>query len=319
MLDALKFAQGAVSTKQHVPELTHFAIREGRVMGYNGRMCLSAPIALDIECCPKAVPFVKAIEACDGVVEMHVTPTGLLSVRSGKFRSTVATLPAEVFPDVAPEGSPVALTSELLPALRLLYAFTAEDASRPWAAGVLLDGMSAFATNNATVVEYWLGDHFPYRVIVPRFTVKELLRIGEEPTGIQLNANNITFHYDGGRWLRSQLVDGAWPKEPRELLDCFASASACVPPPAQLFDALQTLAPFVGELNAVYFINETVATAREDGTSVELEGAPRDGVFNHKLLSLLEPVVELIGFDEYPNPVPFYGDRIRGAIMGMRA
>ena len=64
MLEVLKFVKGAVGKKDYVPALTHFQIADGRITGFNGKISLSSPIALDLECCPKAIPFVKAIEAC---------------------------------------------------------------------------------------------------------------------------------------------------------------------------------------------------------------------------------------------------------------
>lgn len=316
MLDALKFVKGAVSTKDFVPALTHFRIAEGRVTGYNGKMSLSAPIALDVDCCPKADAFVKAIEVCEETAQLHLTPARKLAIRSGKFRAHVETIDDAEWPNVQPEGLPVAIDGHLLPALKMLYAFSAEDASRPWAAGVLLDGDTAIATNNVVIVERWLGYHFPYRANLPRYAVREMVRIGEEPSGMQLTDNSATFHYPGGRWLRTQLNSLEWPNV-FAILDSVDTLSAA-PVPAGFFEALETLAPFVAAENRV-FLQEGVLTTGEEGASVDVPGVHAGPCFNIKMLRLLEGVAREVGFDSYPNPVPFFGERLRGCIAGMRA
>jgi hypothetical protein len=44
MRDVLKFVSGAVSTKDVLPVLTHFAFRDQRVHGFNGRVHICAPL-----------------------------------------------------------------------------------------------------------------------------------------------------------------------------------------------------------------------------------------------------------------------------------
>jgi len=315
MLTALKFVKGAVSTKDYVPALTHFRIAHGRVTGYNGKMSLSAPVALDVDCCPKAIPFVKAIEACEETAQLHLTPSGKLAIRSGKFKAHVDTLPGGDFPNVGPEGLAVSLDGALLEALAMLYAFSAEDASRPWAAGVLLDGNTAVATNNVVIVQKWLGYHFPYRTNLPRYAVKEMLRIGEEPVGMQLTNNSATFHYEGQRWMRTQLNSLEWP-DIHGVLDK-VDTLACEPLPPGFFEALETLAPFVDEQNRI-FLRDGLLTTGADGASVELAGVRGNSTFNLRMLRLLGGVAVDVGFDSYPAPVPFFGDKLRGCIAGLR-
>lgn len=316
MLDAIRFVKGAVSKKDFVPALSHFLIKANRITGFNGKLSLSAPISMPEDCCPKAETFVRAVEACADTIELHLTKAGKLGIRSGKFKAFVDTVPTEQYPGVAPEGQRVDAHGELLPALAKLYEFSAEDASRPWAAGVLLNGNSAFATNNVVIAECWLGYYFPFRIIVPRYAIKEILRIGEEPTHMRLTRTNATFFYEGERWLSTQLVDAEWPDVER----MFAAMPApnTVPPVApELFPALETLEPFVDEYMRIYMLGDHVSTALQDGASVEL-AVPAQGAYNIKMLRLLEGVAQQIAFDMYPAPVPWYGKQIRGLIAGQR-
>lgn len=316
MLDSLAFVKGAVSKKDLVPALTHFQIVGGRITGYNGKLALSAPIALDIDCCPKAEPFIRAVAACEGPAQLHLTAAGKLAVRAGKFRAHIETTVPDAFPTIAPEGIPVGGKAELLPALQTLGDFIGSDVSRPWASGVLFDGESAFATNNVILAECWLGYHFPYRVTIPHFAVKELLRIGEEPVGIQLTPTNATFHFSGDRWLRTQLIAEAWP-DVRKLLDSNASASG-VPISDEFWVAMETLRPFLDEMSRVFLDASTLRTSREDdGASFEVPDDTIAGIYHHAMLSLLQGRALKIDWAAYPNRVAWYGKNLRGLIIGM--
>ena len=73
MLNELKFVQGSVAKKDFLPALTHFAIADGKVRGYNGSIALCSPIPFDIVCNPKAEPLVRAIANCSDTVALALT------------------------------------------------------------------------------------------------------------------------------------------------------------------------------------------------------------------------------------------------------
>jgi hypothetical protein len=315
MLDALKFVQGAVAKKDYVQALTHFHIADGFIKGYNGSLALCSPIDLNLEIVPKAQPFIKAIQTCKDTVQLNMTPAGRLSIKSGGFKAFVDCLDEKPM-DIAPEGQLVQLDGNLLKALKILNPFIAEDASRPWARGIMFRGPSAFATNNVTLVEYWLGYTFPVEVNIPKPAVQELLRIGEEPISIQLCENSVSFHFEGGRWLRTQTYSTQWPDMGKVL----NREGAPVPLPAGFFEALTDLAPFTDELERVFFLGARMATTPADGlgASTDLEGLPDQGIYHIKQLQLLEGIAHKIDLAQYPAPCLFYGDKLRGAIVGMR-
>jgi DNA polymerase III sliding clamp (beta) subunit (PCNA family) len=316
MLAELRFVQGAVAKKDFLPALTHFAIDNGRVRGYNGALALCSPLPCDIACNPRADALVAAIGRCDDAISLSLTPAGRLSIKSGKFRALVDCVSGDT-PHVEPDGERQDFNGEsLLVALKTLQPFIGDDASRPWSNGVLLRGSSAFATNNITIVEYWVGEPFPQEVNLPRACVKEMLRLGEPPIAIQLTENSVTFHYPGERWLRTQLLETSWP-DLSKVLDLQSSPSPVVP---ELFPALETLKPFVDKLGSVY-LNPgvvTTSTEEEEGATFEVPGLEAEARFNVDMLMLLSPVAKMVDWSAYPGPCLFYGDRLRGAIVGMR-
>lgn len=316
MLEELQFVQGAVATKDYEPALTHFHIKGGKILGYNGAVALCTPIDLNLECTPKATQFIKAIRICKDTVAMHMTESGRLAIRSGNFAAHVDCIDGESYPSVLPEGEAVDLSVEILEPLRSLTNFIAEDASRPWARGILLHGQSAYATNNIIAVERWIGQTVPATVNVPEEAVDELLRIGEEPKKLYTGANSITFEFAPDRWLRAQLLSTEWPN----IIKILDKESNPTPIPPGFFEALHDLVAFTDDSSRVFFLDGMLSTVPEGGigASVKVEGVPAGGCYNIKQMLHLEDVATQIDFSQYPNPCLFYGNNIRGAIVGMR-
>jgi DNA polymerase III sliding clamp (beta) subunit (PCNA family) len=316
MLTSLKFVQGAIARKDLLPALTHFRIEKGTVRGYNGTLALCSPIPLDIECTPKAEPLVKAIGNCEETVQLSLTPTGKLSVRSGAFKAFVECVEGDT-PHVEPEGELFDVDGiALLAAFKHIWPFIGNDASRPWSNGVLLRGESAFATNNVSLVEYWLGTTFPKVANVPRAAIKEMLRINEPPTSAQITETSITFHYGASCWIRSQLFAVDWP----DLGKVLDRPSNMLPMDDRLFAALKKVKPFVDKNGRIFIGDGKVFTHRDeiDGASYEIPEMQWDGVYNIEILASLEGVATAIDWSSYPSPCIFSGDRLRGAIIGMR-
>jgi len=317
MLKELKFVMGAVAKKDLLPAMTHFRIERGTVRSYNGTLAISSPIALDLDCCPKADAMYKAIANCEEATTLTLTPGGRLSVRSGAFKALVPTIDGPT-PHVAPAGVDVPLDGEqLLRAFQILEPFIGTDASRRFTTGILLADGCAYATNNVTMVQYWIGTVLPNTVNVPGACVREVLRVGEPPSCAQIDDTSITFHYTDGRWIRSQLIGDVWPLEKvNALLD---GQSNQLPVDPAMFVGLNKIkAMLTKESKAVYLKDGALRTSLDPdvGASYEL-ALPAEGCYNMQMLGLLEGVVTTMDMTLYPGPCLFSGDRLRGAIIGM--
>jgi hypothetical protein len=323
MLSALKFVGRAVATKDFQPALTHFLIKDGRVLGYDGIIALSSPIDTDIHAAPKAVPFIKAIERCTSdTTAINLTETGRLTLRSGRFRAIIECIEdKEVLDYIKPEGEDVPTSDKLVEAMRVLIGYTSSDASRPWSNGILLRGYSAYATNNIILAQYWLGEAMP-DVNLPTTAVTELIRIGTEPLRIQLGANSATFHFPGDRWLRTQLLDPKWPTIDFMLDSVFGDTEnppCLLPFPDNFFEALDTIGPFVEKEGRILFREGMITTSLlgEAGASYEINGLPDFGAYNVKMLNLLREHVKAIDLTRHPKAAPFVGHNLRGVFLGM--
>lgn len=328
MLDALKFVKGCVSRKDIVPVLTHFSIHEGLLKGHNGIVTLCAPIPLLIDCQPKAVPFTKAIEICEGLEAtptLSLTAAGRLTVVAGKFKVHIECSPDD-YPDIHPEGQRIELEKGVFDAFKTLAPLIAEDASRPWARGILLRNGSAYATNNVVIGQYWTAIQLPFDMNVPDECVKEVLRVKKDPVAISANERSITFHYDDGRWIKSQLLTTAWPNV-SPVLDRPCEPA---PIPSDFFDILGRLAPYCDPVRKVHIRGNTLATHVQEGIGASMVvddevWSVERGTYNLDLLRGLDGLVATIDFSLYPAPALFFGpitdagyNVFRGAIVGMK-
>jgi DNA polymerase III sliding clamp (beta) subunit (PCNA family) len=317
MLNALKFVKGSLSSKD-VVALAHFVIEKETIRGYNGVIALCAPIPINLPPCkPRGDELVKAIGNCRDSVNMALTTAGRLAVTSGKFKAFINCIEGET-PHVVAEGEPFEINGkDILAAFKTLFPIVGNNAAHPWSGGILLDGKSAFATNNIILAEYWLGSTLPHPVNIPKAAIKEMIRIGEEPIGALVLDQAITFLYPEGRWLRSQLLATTWP-DIRAVLD---KESNPVDIDDELFEALETIKPFTDDkLNRVH-VNHTVLSTHTDldvGASYELHSDLGEAVYTIDMLLLLKGFATSIDWTFYPKPCPFFGDRVRGVIIGLR-
>ena len=317
MLKELKFVQGAVAKKDLVPAMTHFKIEKGFVRSYNGTLALCSPVQIDIDCNPKAEAMVKAISQCDETVTLSLSPNGRLRIQSGPYKAFIECIEGET-QHVEPKGERVDFDGAvLLKAVQVLMPFIGDDASRPWANGIMLRDQSAFVTNNVCLVEYWLGTAVPFVVNIPKSALREMVRIGEPPIYAQVDQHSMTLHYTDGRWIRTQLLSTEWP-DLRNILDV---PSAPTPINPLLFTALEKLAGMADDAGRVYVRNGVLQTHNDDveaGASYALEGVGFEGAYQIKMLSLLSGVATHADFTRFPQPTLFFGERLRGAIIGMR-
>lgn len=309
LLDAINFVMPAVSKKDFVPALAHLHIRDGRILGYDGALAASSPVAPDVPTCsPLAATFAKAIREATGPVKVEIVRSGVEASDAGGMTTHVPTL-EEAHPNIEPEGTLYEAIPDLLKAFETLEPFIATDASRPWSRGVLLKGTHAYATDTVIAVE--VPQLFPVKVNLPVEAVRFILRTRHSPTSIQVNADSITFHFPGERWLRSQLLSTDWP----DVAAALPPTDRCVPVPEGFFAALERLA---GE--SVHFQNGYVVSSPDpwQGIKQRLPGANESwGRHDRKRILKLKDRAASFDLSMYPAPCPFQGrDGLRGVIVG---
>lgn len=178
-----------------------------RVQAGNGRYCVDAPCDLE----PLTVDagrLLAALSACRADPTITVTEK-TVTVKAGKVR---ARLPLD--PTPYPLTKPVAVGGQHIAdvdmVLKLLEPFAAEDASRPWATSICLNGAFAYATNNVALVRHPLTVPVLAPVNIPGTVVPAVVQRGAV-VDIGCDGNSVTFYYADGSWVNTGLITGEWP------------------------------------------------------------------------------------------------------------
>ena len=313
--EALNIVRGAVAEKDLVPVLTHFHIYKGRIQGGNGRVSIDADISILEDADPITIPaakFLKAMESLGENWSLHWEDDSLI-VESGATKF-VLPLSTQDYPVVEVEGRYRVIRQPMLAVFKRLLPFVGKDASRPELCSILIINGRAYAANNPVVARIPLD--IP-DMSIPVFMVDELLRIGLEPTGFQLDDKHLTFRLSKDAWIQSALWTGDWPDVEKFFPPCkikkiqYGDAIAA---------ALMTVQPFCQDekFPVVHFSKKGVQTEEGPATASVGDLALPDGYWNIKILSSVLEEATHFNFQDWPEACRWSGDHIEGITIGIR-
>jgi len=320
MLQALRFVRGSVSSSDIVPILSSYLIKDGSVVGYNGRMSLGAPIDLTFETSVEGAKFYAAILACKKETEISMTEAGRLAVRSGGFRAYLRCFedkhPARLHP--IEDGITFVPPSDFLDTLQELRPFISEDASRQWSVGLLFHDGHAYATNNIHIARRPISGMPDMRVNIPIFAVDEMMRIKEDPIEIRVADKLMSVLYSGGRWLTTCLLSSDWPD-----VEKFFEEEVKYPVRiSQIIEAVLTIYPFLEADKRVVMEGKVISSPDSDkhktGAAIDIDVYIPRAIFNADMLLKFKDLEGDIDLTKYPLPCPFRTSGVDGVMIGMR-
>lgn len=324
MREAFELTRGAVSKKDLVPVLTHFAVHDGYVHGYNGRIHICSPAlgAKKLSFTIPAVLALAALDSCRGELTLtHEEERVTVVDSASKFKAVLPTGKIEEFPVPKQIVPPVKISTPILPTLRALAPFIGEDASRPWCASVRFQNGMAYATNNVVAVSipFKLKGAAGLNCALPMFAVEELLRIGQEPLAIaQEDTHALWFFLPHDVWIRTQLIAEGWP-DVGAVLDKVHEGAKLAPVSGKLRDAVERVKPFCPDpkLPAIVFKDGHVRT-RDGASTASFPGFPgTHGTYHADPLLTVLAAATSADWSKFPR-VPFVGaNGLRGGIMGL--
>lgn len=317
MQDALKFVSTAVKSGPIMePEHEHYVIRDGQVTAFNRALAMSAPFPVEWEATPKADMFRAAVDKAGDALAFEPQP-GAVVVRSKRLKVAVPCLPDAPWLPV-PDGTKLEAPGNLKARLEAAQPFVNSDLAdtRKMLSSVLIGGGFYTAAFNAGAIQIWDGHDLP-SIHVPDYMIKEILRVKDKPTHIQIGHSSLTVHYDGGRWIRGLLYEQPFPWEqvmrildtPHQTLEPFSEG---------LIEAHKEITPFLEDSGAIYFRNAGLATTRypDTGAHILVDGLPEGLCFTHRILGLALNVAHSIDWSDKGRAHAFYGESLRGRIMG---
>ena len=236
LLKPLQAVIGVVERRQTMPILANVLLvaKGGRlsITATDLEVELVASVELEVDSGGEVtVPGRKLLDICRALpeaAEIKISQSGdKLSLRSGRSKFTLTTLPAAEFPTVEDIDASQTIDVPQSILVRLLdktHFSMAQQDVRYYLNGLLLETggkhLRAVATDGHRLAlcqqELEGGDLGEQQVIVPRKGVLELQRLltGEGAVQVQLGSNHIRIQLDGIRFT-SKLIDGRFPEYER--------------------------------------------------------------------------------------------------------
>jgi hypothetical protein len=319
ILDSLKFVKNGYARKDLIPELTHYYIRKGRVTAYNGTLAFSSPIALDLDIAPAALQFHNCIEACEEKISMTVEKGDRLRIKSGKFKSLVKCISTEKIPTIIPLGKKLLLPADFVERVSSILQIIDNTSEKLYTQGLKFYKKSAYATNNIIMIELWLGVELP-EITIPKRAIIEICKYKKQIDHVLISDDMIYFMYDDDRWIASKLIVCKSPNF-ETVLDKQTIPAVL---PAGFWEAMETLSRFSDEAGKVTIqtgkiLAGEIASNSEAVASVEVDNLNLEEscLFDINQFLKIKKIMRSIEFKS-GEVCLFYGDRLRGAIVGYR-
>ncbi|WLJ71055.1 hypothetical protein [Sphingomonas phage Kimi] len=298
----------------------YIRISGGFAVAFDGTIAAGFPVEEELTVCPQADKLDAALKKCGTDLTIAVLPSGSLSVKGGKLRAVVPCLAdTGILPPVFPDPPVAVITDELKEGFKALAKLANDKAETVLEASILLQSMSMVATNRIVMLEYWHGIDLPPGLVIPKAFASAVVKQTVPLTGFGFGPHSVTFHYENGAWLRTQLFQDQYP-DYRRIMDV---PSYPIPTPEGLLDAIEAVASF-SDSDTVLIRNGRVTTNREDeiGAQHEVAGLEINGDYRAFAPSLFKKIAsfcETIDLNTYDDRAFFFGGSVRGAIMGKRA
>jgi len=315
LLSALKFIS-LITKDIGTPSETHVRLQNNLATASNGILALGCPIKENLNCCPQNSLLVHTLSKCTNDIEYQ---QGLmLSIKSGKLKATIPCLALDLISNITPD-EPIAIIDNRLKQGFEVVGMSSMDTNNQtiYNASILLNGPSIVGTDGKVLIEYWHGIDLPKGLPIPKNVIAPLLKSNKTLARFGMSQTSVTFWYDDGSWIKSQLYAEQWP-DISAILDRPSQQAAV---PKDFFMGLEAIKGFTDAL--VWFGPSHVRSHADPsvGALYEVLGIKEGPIFNIKQLLNIKAHIKTVDFNvsvQGGNMLLWFGDNCRGAITGIR-
>ena len=292
----------------------HVVLKDGWAMMHNGVIAAGERISENLNVCPHNDLLIQALSKCGPNVSFTELETQRLSIKSDKFRAIIPCLSLYDMAIPSPDPLCAAVDDRLKEAVRTVSALSDVDPLRLIAASILLNQGSAYATDGYVMIEAWHGIDLPPMLALPKAIIAPLVKNTKKLKGFGYSQSSCTFYYEDDSWIKSQFFAAQWPDITKPL----RQQSTQTPLPDGFFDGLAAIERFSDD-GYVYFDDGILRSHKsaDAGASYEVIGLPKGPIMKIANLKMIKPYVKSADFLALDGKMTiWYGDNIRGAIMG---
>lgn len=314
-LDFIKVAQ--TDKANDLVSKTHCRLQGGFAVAFDGVLAVGHPIEEELAVCPHTYRLIDALSRCKKAISITQLDGEQLVIKSGGFRVVIPCLNPAALPYAAPDPKAGAIDDTIKEGFAVLNPIVSGNGHTVVEASLLLNNNSMVATDRQIMLEYWHGINLPDGLAIPKAAVVAVNKVKAELVGIGVSDRTVTFHYEGGAWIRTQLYADPWPDVASVLNK--GDFNTAVKVPDGFYDGVEAVAPF-SAAGEVYTTDTGVGSHNTSavGATYEVKNVPPGLCFGSKhLLTMKDHAskVDLVGVNGISF---FYGDRVRGAISQRR-
>lgn len=313
IIQALEFIKCAQSVKANeLPLKSHCRFMSNMVMAFDGNIAAGYPINEDLHGCPHTFKLSNAFKRCKDTFSITKMDQNII-IKSGSFRTVVPCINEASIPYAAPDPQVGIINDSLKEGLKALNPVISESGDRVINVSVLLRNNSLVATDSHIIFEYWHGIELPDGLTLPKQFVKAVCKINIPLVGVGVSPNSVTFHYENGAWLKTQIYQEKYPNVDRILdMGDYTLAEAIQP---GLFEAIKTIASFA-DGDCFYTTESKVCShaSLDVGATYDLENTTPNLKLSHSRFLMLDSLIDKLDLTSNPSMIFFYGPRIRGAL-----
>lgn len=314
LIAALKFIAVAQKKVGTVPQ-QFCGISGNWVVACNGVMMVGTKVEDDLTACPHTYQLIDALVKCGQELNITQLSANVLSVKSDKFKALIPCVGFDELELPQPDPQIAAIDDRIKAAFDAVACLATEGAPNAVHAALLLQSGSAVATNGFALVEYWHGIDLPPGMLIPKASAVAVAKAGKPLVGFGYSGASATFWFDDGSFIKTQLFGERYPH--------YAGAINVEglnpwPLPEEFFKGVHAVESF--SKNGIVYFDNGVISSREvetEATTYKVEGLPEGMGFQAKYLTTLEGAMQKAHFDKENNRVFFFGDNVRGVLMGV--
>lgn len=322
LLTALRFIKIAQyasdDAKANSAYQSHCWFVDGQVVGFNGVLAAGYPCIEEMYGCPNTFLFIKALERVRGAYSLTLLNNEQLSIATNVFKALVPCIPSQALEQIVPDPGHWDMGDEWKRAAVEAGAFSADGAQTVLGASLISLSHSLVGTNGSALIEAWHGFGMPEGLLIPMAFVDAVAKIPLKLIRFGYTENkSLTFYFENGAWLRTQLYQEGVPDVGRILNPL--NMSGCIQIPPDFYTAVDAVAPFC-ETSAIIINSNSLRShdSRDKGASHLCDGLPFTRAFNHQWLTKIRAFVQKADFTTYEDKAIFLGDKVRVVLMAMK-
>ncbi len=315
MKHAVDKIKAALSTKGLVPELTHYLIQDGMMIASNDRVTAATPIALDAEILIPGAELEKILTRFED--PQIIIKEGEIQFKEKRFRAKLRLPPLSTYKFSKPEDDWNDIPGDLLTGLAMLRPFLTLDHTHAWATAACLATGALWATNSFVLCKVDCKGLQGGKKLLPAWAIDFLLQQDPAPIAMILKDHYAAFKWHDGSWMRSQLIVGEFPKNAATILK---DASGIPKEISMEWREAYARVAGLSENEIRIYADKITGGGSHSEVEYEIPSPIPEGkkysAWDSRQLSPVLDVATHIALESWPDPSAFYGDNIKGVIVG---